>query len=83
MPDFCLGKSREEARKLIVDWFKKNGLLEEIKPYRHSVGHSYRSHVPIEPWLSDQWYCKVTDSTPRRSSPKGLGTGARLSKPRP
>src|SRR5690606_10485583 len=27
----------------------------------HSVGHSYRSHVPIEPYLSDQWYCKVTD----------------------
>ena len=59
---FLLGKSREEARKLIVDWFKKNGLLEEVKPYRHSVGHSYRSHVPIEPYLSDQWYCKVTDS---------------------
>ncbi len=58
---FLLGKSREEARKLIVDWFRQNGLLEEIKPYRHSVGHSYRSHVPIEPYLSDQWYCKVTD----------------------
>src|SRR5688500_4535696 len=58
---FVLGKSREEARKLIVDWFKKHGLLEDVKPYRHSVGHSYRSHVPIEPYLSDQWYCKVTD----------------------
>src|SRR5689334_19600874 len=56
-----LGKSREEARKLVVDWFKKHGLLEEVKPYKHSVGHSYRSHVPIEPYLSDQWYCKVTD----------------------
>jgi len=58
---FVLGKTREEARALIVDWFKKNGLLEDVKPYRHSVGHSYRSHVPIEPYLSDQWYCKVTD----------------------
>src|SRR5205085_11850621 len=29
--------------------------------YRHSVGHSYRSHAAIEPYLSDQWYCKVTD----------------------
>jgi valyl-tRNA synthetase len=35
--------------------------LEEIKPYRHSVGHSYRSHVAIEPYLSDQWYCQVTE----------------------
>src|SRR5690606_21987921 len=56
-----IGKSREEARKLIVDWFRASGLLEEIKPYKHSVGHSYRSHVPIEPYLSDQWYCRVTD----------------------
>ncbi|MEL7239790.1 MAG: class I tRNA ligase family protein, partial [Planctomycetota bacterium] len=39
-----VGLSREEARKQIVAWFKENNLLEEIKPYRHSVGHSYRSH---------------------------------------
>jgi valyl-tRNA synthetase len=58
---FLLGKSREEARKLVVAWFKERGLLEDVKPYRHSVGHSYRSHVPIEPYQSDQWYVKVTD----------------------
>src|SRR4029078_8453621 len=37
-------------------------LLEDVKPYRHRVGHSYRSHVPIEPYLSDQWYLNVTDN---------------------
>ncbi|MEA2707845.1 MAG: valyl-tRNA synthetase [Phycisphaerales bacterium] len=56
-----LGLDRFEARKAVVEWFKQNNLLENVKPYRHSVGHSYRSHVPIEPYLSDQWYCKVTD----------------------
>jgi valyl-tRNA synthetase len=56
-----LGMDRFEARRAVVEWFKRNGLLEDVKPYRHSVGHSYRSHVPIEPYLSDQWYCKVTD----------------------
>ncbi len=56
-----LGLSREEARAGIVEWFKTNGLLDSVKPYRHAVGHSYRSHVPIEPYLSDQWYVKVTD----------------------
>ncbi len=56
-----LGLSREDARKAIVRWFKDHDLLAEIKPYRHSVGHSYRSHVPVEPYLSDQWYVKVTD----------------------
>src|SRR5213075_35759 len=59
--DFVLGLDRYEARRAIVDWFRQNKLLEDVKPYRHSVGHSYRSHVPIEPYLSDQWYCKVTD----------------------
>ncbi|HEV2295101.1 MAG TPA: valine--tRNA ligase [Tepidisphaeraceae bacterium] len=57
-----LGLDRFEARRAVVEWFKRNNLLEEVKPYRHSVGHSYRSHVPIEPYLSDQWYCKVTDA---------------------
>ena len=56
-----LGLSREDARVAIIDWFKANDLVEDIKPYDHSVGHSYRSHVPIEPYLSDQWYVRVTD----------------------
>jgi valyl-tRNA synthetase len=56
-----LGQSREAAREKVVKWFKDHGLLEEMRDYAHSVGHSYRSHVPIEPYLSDQWYVKVTD----------------------
>jgi valyl-tRNA synthetase len=56
-----LGMTREDARAAVVDWFRDHGLLEEVKDYRHSVGHSYRSHVPIEPYLSDQWYVRVTD----------------------
>ncbi len=59
--DALLGQSREEARKTVVKWFEARGLMAEIKPYRHAVGHSYRSHVAIEPYLSDQWYVKVTD----------------------
>ena len=63
-----VGLTREEARKQIAAWFKKNGLLEDVKPYRHSVGHSYRSHVPVEPYLSDQWYVRVTDDRLRGSA---------------
>ena len=59
-----VGLSREDARKRVVQWFKDHGLLEEIKPYRHSVGHSYRSHVPVEPYLSDQWYVAVQKPIP-------------------
>ena len=63
-----LGLSRNDARTSIVDWFRKNDLLADVKPYTHSVGHSYRSHVPIEPWLSSQWYVAVTDDRLRGSA---------------
>ena len=56
-----LGQDRYEARESIVNWFRDHDLLAEVRPYSHSVGHSYRSHVPVEPYLSDQWYVKVTD----------------------
>ncbi len=63
-----VGLSREDARAAIVDWFHRHGLLENVRDYVHSVGHSYRSHVPIEPWLSDQWWVAVTDDRLRGSA---------------
>ncbi len=54
-----LGMDRFEAREAVVDWFRQENLLEEVRDYTHEVGHSYRSHVPIEPYLSDQWYIAV------------------------
>ncbi|MBI1304573.1 MAG: valine--tRNA ligase [Phycisphaera sp.] len=67
-----VGLSREEARKRVVAWFKANGLLEDAKPYRHAVGHSYRSHVPVEPYLSDQWYVRVTDDRLRGTALRAM-----------
>ena len=63
-----VGLSRDEARVKIVDWFDQHDLLAEVREYTHSVGHSYRSHAPIEPWLSDQWYVAVTDDRLRGSA---------------
>jgi len=57
--EFLLGMDRFEAREAIVEWFCKENLLEDVREYAHEVGHSYRSHVPIEPYLSDQWYIAV------------------------
>ena len=54
-----LGMDRFEAREAIVEWFRQEELLQEVREYTHDVGHSYRSHVPIEPYLSDQWYIAV------------------------
>jgi len=54
-----IGMDRFEAREAVVEWFRQENLLEDIREYTHEVGHSYRSHVPIEPYLSDQWYIAV------------------------
>ena len=54
-----IGMDRFEAREAVVDWFRQENLLAEVRDYSHEVGHSYRSHVPIEPYLSDQWYIAV------------------------
>ena len=56
-----LDMDRFEAREAIVEWFRQEKLLEEVRGYSHEVGHSYRSHVPIEPYLSDQWYIAVKE----------------------
>ncbi|MCK4752445.1 MAG: valine--tRNA ligase [Planctomycetes bacterium] len=57
--EFLLGMDRFEAREAIVEWFRQEKLLEDTREYEHEVGHSYRSHVPIEPYLSDQWYIAI------------------------
>jgi len=54
-----IGIDRFEAREAVVEWFRQEKLLEDVREYAHEVGHSYRSHVPIEPYLSDQWYIAV------------------------
>ncbi len=68
-----IGLDRFIARKKIVDWFGENNLLEEVRPYAHEVGHSYRSHVPIEPYLSDQWFIAVKKPFLLHPSPSGEG----------
>ena len=51
------GLDRFEARKRIVADMEALELLEKIEPHTHAVPHGDRSGVPIEPWLSEQWYC--------------------------
>ena len=74
-----IGLSREEARKKVLDEFKARNLLEAVKPHVHSVGHSYRSHAAIEPYLSDQWYVKVTDDRLRGAALRAMNPEQRSS----
>lgn len=53
------GMDRFECRKALVEWLKENDLLIEIEEITHSVGHSERTDVMIEPYLSRQWFVKM------------------------
>ncbi|MDT5067925.1 MAG: valyl-tRNA synthetase [Mycobacterium sp.] len=54
------GMDRLEARVAVREALAREGrVVEEKRPYLHSVGHSERSGEPIEPRLSLQWWVKV------------------------
>jgi valyl-tRNA synthetase len=55
------GLGRYDARVVVREELEKLGLLEQLEqPYRHSVGHCYRCHSEIEPWMSGlQWFVAV------------------------
>jgi len=53
------GMDRFEARDALVKDLKDEGYLIKIEPLVHSVGHSERSGVQVEPRLSKQWFVKM------------------------
>ncbi|MDT2612618.1 valine--tRNA ligase [Enterococcus dongliensis] len=53
------GMDRFEARKAIVADLKAIGRLIKVEKMVHSVGHSERSGVVVEPRLSTQWFVKM------------------------
>ena len=53
------GFDRFDARKAIVAQLEREGLLEKVEPYAHSVGHCQRSGDPVEPIVSTQWFVKI------------------------
>lgn len=55
------GMERFEVRKKIEKELEELGLLEKAEAYTNKVGYSERTHVPIEPKLSMQWFLKMED----------------------
>lgn len=53
------GMDRFEARKAIVADLKEIGRLIKVEKMVHSVGHSERTGVVVEPRLSTQWFVKM------------------------
>ncbi len=65
VPQAFRGLDRYQARKAVRDALRERGLLvKEERPYLHAVGHCYRCHTEIEPWIAGlQWFVKVSDLT--------------------
>ena len=53
------GLDRFEAREKLVKDLEEKGYLLKIEKIVHSVGHSERTDVLIEPYLSKQWFVKM------------------------
>lgn len=53
------GMTREMCREELIKDLKEEGILIRIEPMIHSVGHSERTGVMVEPYLSKQWFVKM------------------------
>ena len=54
-----VGQDRMDVRKQIAKDLEAAGLMEKVEDYDNKVGYSERTHVPIEPKLSTQWFLKM------------------------
>ncbi|MGE5499413.1 MAG: valine--tRNA ligase, partial [Syntrophothermus sp.] len=61
VPAELQGLDRYEVRKRVVERFEEMGLLLKVEDYTNKVGYSERGGVPIEPYLSEQWFLKMDD----------------------
>lgn len=55
------GMDRFDVRKKIASDLKDANLLDKTEDYTNKVGYSERTHVPIEPKLSMQWFLKMEE----------------------
>jgi len=59
VPDNFLGLDSLDARKRVVAALQAADLLRGETPITHSVGYDYKSGLPIQPLVKDQWFVKI------------------------
>lgn len=53
------GMDRFECREALLKDFEEMGVVDHIEDHPHNVGHSERTGVIAEPYLSKQWFVKM------------------------
>tara|TARA_X000001036_G_scaffold86736_1_gene78777 strand:- start:481 stop:2964 length:2484 start_codon:yes stop_codon:yes gene_type:complete len=61
VPEKYIGQDRFDARKQIIHDIDQIGLLDRTEDYVNKIGFSERGDVPIEFYMSDQWFMKMND----------------------
>lgn len=61
VPEEFQNFDRYEVRKKVVARMDELGFLHMIEDYQNKVGYSERGNVPIEPYLSEQWFMKMDE----------------------
>lgn len=56
-----VGEDRMVVREKIMPELEKAGNVVKVEDYTNKVGFSERTHVPIEPKLSAQWFLKMEE----------------------
>ncbi|OJF76108.1 MAG: valine--tRNA ligase [Treponema sp. CETP13] len=59
VPEKYRGMDCKTARKVVIEDLEAAGLFKEEEPITHPVGHCYRCHTVVEPYLSEQWFVKM------------------------
>ncbi|MCO4292202.1 valine--tRNA ligase [Solitalea sp. MAHUQ-68] len=59
--EILIGEDRFIARKKISKQLEEAGQLEKVEDYKSQVGFSERTDAVIEPKLSLQWFCKMSE----------------------
>ncbi|MCL2128201.1 MAG: valine--tRNA ligase, partial [Treponema sp.] len=59
VPEKYRGLGITKARETVLEDLKAGGFYVSEEDITHAVGHCYRCHTVIEPYLSEQWFVRM------------------------
>jgi valyl-tRNA synthetase len=59
VPPLFEGLEVEEARKRVVEALEEAEYVRKVEEIEHSVGYDYKSGLPIQPLIKEQWFLSM------------------------
>lgn len=59
VPSEFIGLDTEKARHRTLAALRAEELIRKEEPYEHTVGYDYKSGLPLQPLIKEQWFIKV------------------------